>query len=57
MEDGMLMDKKKWLMDSIERKSGLYADISDRIWGYAETRFDVKKSADLYIGFLKNEGF
>ncbi len=57
MEDVTLMDRKKWLMESIDKKSGLYADISDRIWEYAETRFDVKKSADLYIGFLKNEGF
>lgn len=41
----------------IDQKSGLYKNVSDRIWDYAETRFDEVRSADLLCKTLENEGF
>ncbi|WP_016995110.1 M20/M25/M40 family metallo-hydrolase, partial [Lysinibacillus boronitolerans] len=41
----------------IDQKSGLYKNVSDRIWDYAETRFDEVRSADLLCKTLEYEGF
>lgn len=41
----------------IDQKSGLYKNVSDRIWDYAETRFDEVRSANLLCKTLENEGF
>ncbi|WP_155591822.1 M20 family metallopeptidase [Lysinibacillus cavernae] len=41
----------------IDQKSSLYKNVSDSIWGFAETRFDEVHSADLLCETLENEGF
>ena len=49
-------DKKK-LNALIDAKAKVFTDASDGIWEYAETRFDLKKSADLLTSILEKEGF
>jgi aminobenzoyl-glutamate utilization protein B len=49
-------DKKK-LAALIDAKAGIFTDMSDAVWGHAETRFDLKKSAALLISALEKEGF
>ena len=50
-------DAKRELAALIDAKARIFTDASDSIWGYAETRFDLKNSADLLIATLKSEGF
>jgi aminobenzoyl-glutamate utilization protein B len=50
-------DDKRELIGLIDAKAKIFADVSDKIWGYAETRFDLAKSANLLIGTLEREGF
>lgn len=51
------MDIKSAINDIIENKKEKFTAASDKIWGYAETRFDVKNSADALIEVLTSEGF
>jgi len=51
------MNNKNKIIQLIEGKKQQYYDCSDKIWGYAETRFDVEKSAKELSKLLKNEGF
>jgi len=41
----------------IDSKSKLFTDASDRVWEFAETRFDEYRSAQLLIHLLESEGF
>lgn len=51
------MDNFKRISEIVESKKELFTDVSDKIWGYAETRFEEYKSADLLCKTLENEGF
>ncbi|MDR1917339.1 MAG: amidohydrolase [Synergistaceae bacterium] len=50
-------NNKKKLLRLIDAKAKIFTDVSDNIWGYAETRFDLEKSSALLISTLENEGF
>jgi aminobenzoyl-glutamate utilization protein B len=50
------MDKQR-LDQIIEDKGRVFIAASDKIWGYAETRFAENKSAELLCGLLTDEGF
>jgi aminobenzoyl-glutamate utilization protein B len=50
-------EQKKELMDMIDAKAGIFTGASDKIWEFAETRFDLARSADLFISILTDEGF
>lgn len=50
-------DDKKNLAGLIDAKAALFTGVSDSIWECAETRFDLKKSADLLISALEGEKF
>lgn len=41
----------------IQSKQGTYFNLSDTIWDIAETKFEEKKSAELLIKALEEEGF
>lgn len=41
----------------VAAKQEKFFSASDKIWKYAETRFELKKSADEFIKLLKEEGF
>ncbi|MBB6634801.1 M20 family metallopeptidase [Cohnella thailandensis] len=43
--------------DAIEGKRDLFIGVSDRIWGFAETRFQEFRSAELLCTALEQEGF
>ncbi len=51
-----MFDKAK-LYQSIESKQDAYTDLSDRIWEYAETRFEEKQSAKVLCDALEDAGF
>ena len=51
------MTGKDRIRQLIEDKRKIFTDVSDEIWGYAETRFDSPKSADALCGILETEGF
>lgn len=48
---------KQRLDEIINTNSDLFISVSDRIWEYAETRFQEYKSAELLCTVLENEGF
>ncbi len=48
---------KKGLDEIIEQKKLLFAEASDKIWQYAEMRFEETHSADLLCEILTSEGF
>ena len=48
---------KQLIYDCIERRSGSFIEISDRIWDYAELSMEEYKSAACYVDFLQQEGF
>ncbi|MDR1019384.1 MAG: amidohydrolase [Synergistaceae bacterium] len=50
-------DAKRELAGLIEAKAREFTRVSDDIWGYAETRFSLPKSADALISVLESEGF
>ncbi|MCL2007817.1 MAG: M20 family metallopeptidase [Treponema sp.] len=52
-----MTDEKKIIIDAIESKSKVFCDISDKIWDFAEVRFDLRNSADLLCNYLEQEGF
>jgi aminobenzoyl-glutamate utilization protein B len=41
----------------IEQKRDTFIKVSDKIWGFAETRFEEYQSAELLCGALEEEGF
>lgn len=41
----------------VEEKRKLFIEVSDKIWDYAETRFQEYKSAELICSVLEKEGF
>lgn len=47
----------QYISDAIEGKRELFTQASDRIWEFAETRFDEFQSAELLIELLESEGF
>lgn len=48
---------KHLLSQVIEEKKQTFTELSDRIWGYAETRFEEKQSAEALCQALEAEGF
>lgn len=50
------MDKSR-LYQLVEANRDIYTDLSDRIWGYAETRFEEKQSAAALCEALEQAGF
>ncbi|WP_333650903.1 M20 family metallopeptidase [Lacrimispora sp.] len=51
------MNAKERIIELIEQKEELFTSISDGIWEFAETRFALKKSADLLCDAIEKEGF
>lgn len=51
------MSAKERIIDLIDEKKAVFTEVSDRIWEYAETRFDLKKSADALCSVLSREDF
>lgn len=51
------MDNKKFVMDAVDRHRDLIVDVSDQIFGFAETGFHEFKTAKLYEQVLKEQGF
>ncbi|MDR1514603.1 MAG: amidohydrolase [Synergistaceae bacterium] len=54
---GRTADAKRELAGLIDAKAEKFTRVSDDIWGYAETRFDLPKSAGALISALESEGF
>jgi aminobenzoyl-glutamate utilization protein B len=50
-------DDKKRLAALIDAKEGTFTGVSDNIWGFAETRFNLPKSERLLTAVLEKEGF
>ncbi|ABO68580.1 amidohydrolase [Geobacillus thermodenitrificans] len=53
----MNMSHIQQISELIERKRDLFIHVSDRIWEYAETRFEEYQSAELLCQVLEKEGF
>ncbi|WP_054940533.1 M20 family metallopeptidase [Paenibacillus ihuae] len=51
------MEMKDRVAQLVENKRDLFIQASDDIWGYAETRFEEYKSAQLLSEILEHEGF
>ena len=51
------MSCKERIIELIEQKRDLFTALSDQVWGFAETRFALKKSADLLCSAMEKEGF
>lgn len=51
------MDKIQEISYIIEEKKNLFIEANDRIWDFAEIRFQEKKSSDLLCDILEKEGF
>lgn len=51
------MTNKERLYELIDQKQSIYTALSDEIWGYAETRFEEKLSAEALCRRLEAEGF
>lgn len=51
------MKQEQWLADLIEKKRDLFIGVSDRIWEYAETRYEEYQSSRLLGSVLEQEGF
>lgn len=51
------MSGKERIIELIEQKRDLFTALSDQVWGFAETRFALKKSADLLCSAMEKEGF
>lgn len=49
--------EKTRLTALIDEKSSIFTNAADKIWGFAETRFDLSHSAELLIDLLEKEGF
>lgn len=51
------MSQKNRISELIDAKAPIFTGANDRIWEYAETRFDLKKSADDLCSIAEKEGF
>ncbi|GHT79127.1 amidohydrolase [Spirochaetia bacterium] len=51
------MGDKKHLVQLIDEKRALFTGLNDRIWDFAEIRFNLKQSADALCTVLEQEGF
>lgn len=51
------MNKLFNVNEEVELKAGLYNEISEKLWDFAELRFEEQKSSKLLIKVLKDEGF
>lgn len=51
------MFNRQRIVEIIDQKSDLFTNVSDRIWEYAETRFEEFRSAELLCKTLEAEGF
>ncbi|SKC45637.1 M20 family metallopeptidase [Maledivibacter halophilus] len=51
-----MIDKKR-ILEVIDQKKDIFTEISDKIWEYAETRFEEFKSVELLSKALEDEGF
>ncbi|WP_312110395.1 M20 family metallopeptidase [Brevibacillus reuszeri] len=51
------MFNRQRIAEIIDQKSELFTNVSDRIWEYAETRFEEFRSAELLCKTLEAEGF
>ncbi|MCS7462080.1 M20 family metallopeptidase [Paenibacillus doosanensis] len=51
------MDNKRSISEIMEGKREMFIQVSDRIWEFAETRFEEFRSAELLCATLENEGF
>ncbi len=51
------MDHFKELSDIIEAKKEEFFDLSDKIWGFAESRFQEFESSKLDAAYLESQGF
>lgn len=51
------MDKTQEVSFIIEEKKDLFIEANDKIWDFAEIRFQEKRSADLLCDILYKEGF
>ncbi|QQK06910.1 M20 family metallopeptidase [Miniphocaeibacter halophilus] len=51
------MNEKNKIISLIEEKKQKYFDASDKIWEYAEIRFDTPKSAKVLCDLLEEESF
>ncbi|UUZ93614.1 hypothetical protein LJK87_02400 [Paenibacillus sp. P25] len=51
------MNPSERISELIERKRELFVDVSNRIWEYAETRFEEYRSAESLSNTLEKEGF
>ena len=51
-----MADKQKY-MGWLDEHAGLFADVSDHIWEYAELSLMEEKSCALYVKLLREEGF
>ncbi|WP_103104331.1 M20 family metallopeptidase [Brevibacillus reuszeri] len=51
------MFNRQRIAEIIDQKSDLFTNVSDRIWEYAETRFEEFRSAELLCKTLEAEGF
>jgi len=52
-----MFENKEKIITIIEENKDFYTDLSDKIWDYAETRFEEYKSADLFCNVLEEQGF
>ncbi|MDF2668924.1 MAG: abgB [Paenibacillus sp.] len=51
------MGNERLIGEIVESKRDLFIQVSDRIWNYAETRFEEYESAELLCATLESEGF
>ena len=51
------MDDKKWIGDWIDKNAGMFTEVNDRIWDYAELAFHEYRSAELLEDMLGKAGF
>ena len=51
------MENKRRISKTVDAKSDEFASLADQIWEAAETRFNLKKSADVLCTYLSKEGF
>ena len=51
-----MADKQKYLA-WLDEHADLFADVSDKVWEYAELSLMEYKSCELYVKLLREEGF
>jgi aminobenzoyl-glutamate utilization protein B len=51
------MDARDLALGTVDARAADLAELSDRIWGFAETGFEERRSASAIASFLEAEGF